>query len=86
MITIILDWCLPNLRDSRRALEYYEKALIIQRDLGDKESVARSYNNIALMLQYNLGRYAEAIPYYDKALEINPDDAVTLSSKGAGLG
>ena len=38
------------------------------------------------MLHYiDLGRYDEAIQYYDKALQIDPNDTVALNNKGVAL-
>jgi superkiller protein 3 len=33
----------------------------------------------------NLGKYDEAIQYYDKALEIDPNNTLVLNSKGDAL-
>ncbi|HXY88584.1 MAG TPA: tetratricopeptide repeat protein [Candidatus Acidoferrales bacterium] len=33
----------------------------------------------------NLGRYAEALPYFDKVLKINPDDKQAWFYKGVSL-
>ena len=46
---------------------------------------AADYNNKGGSLA-NLGRYAEALACYDRALEINPGDAVVWSGKGNTLG
>ena len=37
------------------------------------------------MAYLNAGNYAEAIPYFDKALAINPNYSLTLNNKGAAL-
>jgi tetratricopeptide (TPR) repeat protein len=37
------------------------------------------------MAYLNAGNYTEAIPYFDKALAINPNNSLTLNNKGAAL-
>ena len=37
------------------------------------------------MAYLNAGNYTEAIPYFDKALAINPNYSLTLNNKGAAL-
>ena len=44
----------------------------------------RSINNKGIALN-NLGRYEEAIEYYDRALAIDPTLVESLSNKGASL-
>ena len=41
-------------------------------------------NNKGISLD-NLGKYNEAIEYYDKALEIDPENAEALNNKGVAL-
>ena len=43
-----------------------------------------SLNNQGMAL-FSQGEYEAAIPYFDKALAINPDDAIALNNKGAAL-
>jgi tetratricopeptide (TPR) repeat protein len=45
---------------------------------------ARALNNKGVSLAA-LGRHEEAIPLYDKALAINPNDSITLNNKGLAL-
>ena len=56
------------------AKEYYEKALIIRKEIyGEKHgNVAASYNNLAAVYS-ELGRYSEAKEYYEKALIIRKE-------------
>ena len=41
-------------------------------------------NNKGLALK-NLGKYQEAIEWYDKALKIDPNDIYALNNKGLAL-
>ena len=56
------------------AKEYYEKALIIKKEIyGEKHGdVAASYNNLGIVYR-NLGQYSEAKEYYEKALIIRKE-------------
>jgi CHAT domain-containing protein/Tfp pilus assembly protein PilF len=53
----------------QEALEYYEKALPIRREVGDRSGEATTLNNIGLVYDA-LGRKQEALEYYEKALPI----------------
>ena len=53
------------------AIELYEKALEIQRNLSENHlSIAAFYNNIGLVYR-NMGEYSKALEYYKKMLEID---------------
>ena len=54
-----------------KALEYYEKALVIQEKVLGKEhpNTAATYNNIAVVYKKQ-GNYEKALEYYEKALVI----------------
>ncbi|CAH3169896.1 unnamed protein product, partial [Porites lobata] len=56
------------------AKEYYEKGLIIRKEIyGEKHGdVAASYNNLGIVYR-NLGQYSEAKEYYEKALIIRKE-------------
>ena len=52
--------------------------------LGCAGQEARRWNNEGVAL-IQLGRYEEALKAYDKAIELNPNDAVTWCNKGVVL-
>jgi Flp pilus assembly protein TadD len=54
--------------------------MVIQ--IGD--NLVRAWYNMGISLA-NLGNYKEAIMSYDKALELNPDDAQTIYEKAISL-
>ena len=60
-----------NLGQYSEAKEYYEKGLIIAKEIyGEKDGdVAGSYNNLGTVYR-NLGQYSEAKEYFEKALII----------------
>ena len=84
-----------NLGEYDKALEYYFKALEIQKAvLGEKHrDTAVSYNNIGAVYQ-NLGDYDKALEYHNKALEIrkevleekHSDTAISYGNIGAVYG
>ena len=55
-------------KDFNGAIEHFEKAI----QMGPINEFARDYMGIALL---NRGLYREAIPYFKKSLEINPNYA-----------
>jgi tetratricopeptide (TPR) repeat protein len=55
-----------------KALEYYEKALKINEELGIKEGMAIDLGNIGSVYGIK-GELEEALDYYEKALELNED-------------
>ncbi len=60
-----------DLSNRDMALYYYEKALVIKKNVLSENhpDIARSYNNIALTYM-NLGKYSESLENYKKALQI----------------
>jgi tetratricopeptide (TPR) repeat protein len=50
-------------------LEYYQQALAIIRQIGDRSGVGTTLNNIGLVYNY-LGQYPKALDYYQQALAI----------------
>ena len=68
-VYIKLGIAYKNLSDNSKALEYYQKALFINEEIGDKEGVARNLGNIGNV--YNeLSDYPKALEFYGKALQI----------------
>ena len=58
-----------SLGDFRKAIEYHEKALEIDREIGNSSGESRCYGNLG-NAHYSLGDFRKAIEYYRKALEI----------------
>ncbi|MEX0966623.1 MAG: adenylate/guanylate cyclase domain-containing protein [Bacteroidia bacterium] len=52
--------------DYPRALEYYQKCLVIREEMGDKRGIAGSLNNIGLVY-YNQGQFLKALEYYQRS-------------------
>ena len=71
----------------RAALEDCERALELRRNLGDERRLARTLNNLGLVLQH-LGRYDEAGIRFEEALELNrrSDDPAAVVLNRANLG
>ncbi len=61
------------LGDPRKAIEYYEKALVISREIGNRRGEGADLGNLWLAFS-ELGEMGKAIECYDQALEINPED------------
>ncbi|MFC1544916.1 tetratricopeptide repeat protein [Gemmatimonadota bacterium] len=55
-----------------KALEYYEKSLKIDEELGNRRNVAGSLHEIGRMHQAR-GAYDQALEYYEKSLKINEE-------------
>ncbi len=58
-----------DLSQYRRAIAYFDNALVITRDIGDGGSEAKSLGNLGIAYR-NLAQYPRAIAYYDSALRI----------------
>ena len=58
------------LQEQDLAIEYYQKAVALQTELGLEADLATSLNNLAY-LYYFQGRYSEAEPLFQQALEMN---------------
>ena len=61
---------LQLLGEYQKAKEYYEKALPILIEIGDRRGEAEAYNNLGAVL-LSLGECQRAEEYYEKALSIN---------------
>jgi CHAT domain-containing protein/Tfp pilus assembly protein PilF len=55
-----------------KSLEYYEKALIIDKQIGKKSNIAIRFKNIG-GVYYAWGKYEKALEYFKKALEIDEE-------------
>lgn len=58
------------LGESRKAIEYYEQALKISREIRDKGGEGNNLGNLGSAYS-DLGEYRKAIEYYDQALKIS---------------
>ncbi|MEO1286645.1 MAG: tetratricopeptide repeat protein [Chloroflexota bacterium] len=56
----------------QQAIEYYQQALTISRQIGNKSVVGLSLGNLGIAYR-NLGQYQQAINYYQQALLIAED-------------
>ena len=71
-----------------RALDYYEQALAIYREVGDQNREATTLNNIS-GVHHNRGDFAAALDYYEQALPIRREvgdragEATALNNIGA---
>jgi len=68
-VYIKLGIAYKNLSDNVKALEYYQKALFINEEIGDKEGIARNLGNIGNVYS-ELSDYPKALEFYIKALQI----------------
>ena len=55
---------------SKKAIEYYEQGLLIQREIGDRRGEGAKLGNLG-SAYLNLGQYPKAIEYYEGALLIS---------------
>ncbi|HFD38969.1 MAG TPA: tetratricopeptide repeat protein [Anaerolineae bacterium] len=58
-----------QLGDARRAIQYYEQALAIDREIGDRQGEGNWLGNLGEAYR-NLGDARRAIQYYEQALAI----------------
>jgi len=68
-VYIKLGIAYKNLSDNAKALEYYQKALFINEEIGDKDGIARNLGNIGNVFN-ELSDYPKALEFYSKALQI----------------
>ena len=54
----------------RRAIEYYEQALVISREIGDRRGEGTALGNLGIAYA-DLGEVRRAIEYYEQALVIS---------------
>nr|WP_232224256.1 tetratricopeptide repeat protein [Mastigocladopsis repens] len=84
-----LDWAKAQdyKKEQDLAVKYYSKAAELQKELGLERDLATSLNNLALLYD-SQGRYSEAEPLYQQALELrkrllgeeHPDVAQSLNN------
>lgn len=55
------------------ALRHFDKALKINRKIGNKENVAANLSNMGLIYMMNLEKYSEALPYFKEAVQIDKE-------------
>lgn len=67
-----LGWAHERIGEKKRALEYYEKALPLSRQVGDRSGEATTLNNIGRVYSA-LGEKKKALEYYEKALPLLRD-------------
>jgi|JFJP01.1.fsa_nt_gi tetratricopeptide (TPR) repeat protein len=65
-----LGQCYTMLRQYDQALQYAKEALILVREFDDKFNEGRTLNSLGVIYCYKLKRYQEALPYFQKTLEI----------------
>ena len=64
---------------TREARENFERATKLQASYPD--TLANAWNNLGLLATRE-GRTAEAIPYFQEALKLNPDHLIALENLG----
>jgi tetratricopeptide (TPR) repeat protein len=58
------------LKQYDQALQYTKEALSLVREFGDKFHESFTLNTLGVLYCYKLQRYQEALPYFEKTLEI----------------
>ena len=58
--------------DYGKAIEYHEKSLDINKDIGDRAGESSCYTNLGIAYR-SLGDYGKVIEYYEKSLKIDED-------------
>jgi tetratricopeptide (TPR) repeat protein len=67
-----LAYIYQNLGDIKRAIEYNQQSLHIEKEIGDKPGIAQSYNNLGTI--YNdQGDIKNALDYFHKSLKIREE-------------
>ena len=83
-----LGWAVGRLGDKTKALSYYEQALPLQKQVGDRSGEANTLNNIGAVYDA-LGDKQKALSYYEQALPLlkqvgdRSGEATTLNNIGA---
>jgi tetratricopeptide (TPR) repeat protein len=58
-----------NSGDDRRAMQFFEQAMVIYREVGDRKGEGLALWNMSLLL-YKLGKHAQAIEHGEQSLMI----------------
>jgi CHAT domain-containing protein len=58
-----------------KAIDYYQQALVITREIGDKKGISMNLTNLGVVYD-DLGQYPKAIDYYQQALVIQREIGV----------
>ena len=64
---------LDNMGDKEQALQQYNRSLSLARELSNNDQEATALNNVASIFQ-DLGQLDQALEYFEKSLELRPDD------------
>ncbi|WP_248722217.1 ATP-binding protein [Seonamhaeicola sp. ML3] len=64
-----------NIKANDKAIEYFEKALLIQLQLNDKKGINISHKNLAELYSFKK-EHRKAIEYYEKVLATNTHDSI----------
>ncbi len=59
----------PNLGETRKAIEFHEQALVIDREIGDRRGEGADLGNLGIAYA-DLGETRQAIEFYEQALVI----------------
>lgn len=72
--------CAYVLANDHRALSLLGRAQLLHERVGDRSALARTYNNFGTYCYRDNGRYVDAIPYFDRALDllVMTDDIVSI--------
>jgi len=82
-----IGWLYANQGRYEEALDHYQEALDIHREVGNRTGEGTSLNNIGLVY-YEQGRYEEALDHYQQALEVartvdnRTGEGITLNNIG----
>ena len=76
-----------NLGEYQKAIEYYEKGLQINIEIGERSGKASKNGNLG-SAYCNLGEYQKTIEYYEKGLQISTEieDKLAIASYNSNLG
>ena len=60
------------------SIEYFNEAVTLLKEIGDKKGLARVYSNMADVLAYPLGKYKDALAHLNEALKILENEPESL--------